>query len=374
MGFTKSTDDLKVHQSLGDTPNIDNGLSPEDLKKKFDEPVEKLQESFNKLIDELEKEVEGFEASKTLTASKLYTTDTSGNTIHDKLVTLKNMIDSTVLGNIPDNSISKEKLESEFADSIPTNNQMGVLYLASKYIEVENSGITKTTYSSPSLTNTNHTGYNLNVEYKNYPYDGVNEPTDIYTMIGGNGENGIGAYSKEVINLILELPKFLKIATVSMSVDGDIGTIGKLYGSVDGIEYELIKDYSTVYGSKTKITIEGNSKYYKFIKIFQDSHSNDRGTHLYNNIVIHGEVLENIDNTNILKITTTGNAKLNSYEKGQIIKLFTPDTYVCGTNLNATLNINSLGTKLLPDNLEPNKKYSLIYDGEKFIHENEENN
>ena len=37
MGFTRSTTDISVHQKLGDYPNLDNGLTPDDLKKRYDE-------------------------------------------------------------------------------------------------------------------------------------------------------------------------------------------------------------------------------------------------------------------------------------------------------------------------------------------------
>ena len=33
MSFTRSTTDISVHQKLGDYPNQDNGLTPEELKK-----------------------------------------------------------------------------------------------------------------------------------------------------------------------------------------------------------------------------------------------------------------------------------------------------------------------------------------------------
>jgi hypothetical protein len=36
MGFTRFEKDVSVHQSLGDEPNADNGLSSEELKKKWD--------------------------------------------------------------------------------------------------------------------------------------------------------------------------------------------------------------------------------------------------------------------------------------------------------------------------------------------------
>ena len=54
MRFTRSTTDISVHQKLGDYPNQDNGLTPEELKKRYDLPAEQLQKDLNKLEEELE--------------------------------------------------------------------------------------------------------------------------------------------------------------------------------------------------------------------------------------------------------------------------------------------------------------------------------
>ena len=56
MGFTRSTTDISVHQKLGDYPNLDNGLTPDDLKKRYDYPAETIQRDLNNLEVELEKE------------------------------------------------------------------------------------------------------------------------------------------------------------------------------------------------------------------------------------------------------------------------------------------------------------------------------
>ena len=47
MAIPKMTDDLKIIGSLGDNPNIDNGLNEQDLKEKFDEAALLIQNFLN---------------------------------------------------------------------------------------------------------------------------------------------------------------------------------------------------------------------------------------------------------------------------------------------------------------------------------------
>ena len=56
MAFTKSTDDLNIIQKLDDEPNDASGLTAEQLKAKFDEAGNKLQEFVNKHVEELHAE------------------------------------------------------------------------------------------------------------------------------------------------------------------------------------------------------------------------------------------------------------------------------------------------------------------------------
>lgn len=51
MALEKLTEDVSVHQTLGDEPNEENGLTGDDLKKLFDRPAEQIKEFINsKLI------------------------------------------------------------------------------------------------------------------------------------------------------------------------------------------------------------------------------------------------------------------------------------------------------------------------------------
>ena len=118
MGFTKSMDDLKIHQKLSDEPNIDDGLSAEELKFKFDKPVTDLQKSFNKLIDELE----NTQASKYIGAEPLDEYDDTENNIQAKLLKIRAEIQNITLGQIPDGTITEEKMNTEYNNSLAKRN------------------------------------------------------------------------------------------------------------------------------------------------------------------------------------------------------------------------------------------------------------
>lgn len=114
MSFTKSTTDIKVHEKLGDEPNIDDGLSAEQLKERFDYPAETLQTDLNNLIDELALT----NASNNIGAEPLFVGDSSNGTVQKKLEYLHSEIEGVEAGAVPDNSISKTKLVSSFASTI----------------------------------------------------------------------------------------------------------------------------------------------------------------------------------------------------------------------------------------------------------------
>ena len=47
MALEKLTEDVAVHQRLGDEPNAENGLTADDLKKLFDKPAELIKAFIN---------------------------------------------------------------------------------------------------------------------------------------------------------------------------------------------------------------------------------------------------------------------------------------------------------------------------------------
>lgn len=111
MGFTRSTTDISVHQKLGDYPNQDNGLTPEELKKTYDKPAETLQKDLNNL----EAELEELHASSKIGAEPIDGNDTSEANVQAKLVRIYEQLQNVILNQIPDGSITKEKLNAEYS-------------------------------------------------------------------------------------------------------------------------------------------------------------------------------------------------------------------------------------------------------------------
>lgn len=118
MGFTRSNADLKIIQKLSDYPNMEDGLSSEELKKKFDEGAETVQADLNKVIDELE-EIYGAER---IGVEPLDENDTSNNNVQAKLKQLRKEIQSITLGQIADGTITKAKLDTKYANSLAEKN------------------------------------------------------------------------------------------------------------------------------------------------------------------------------------------------------------------------------------------------------------
>lgn len=369
MAFTRIIADMNNHQRLSDEPNIDNGLTAEELKKLYDKAANDLKDGTNKLMDELEDIREGYEAARTITAAKMYDTDDSDRNIQAKLVKLKQIMDETAQGAVPDGSIGREKLN--FADTIPTNDQMGILYLASKYTKPVNVGESAQTYITPSLTSDNRQGYTVNIISSGSVINSVADP---YTFVGGNGDGYLEGEETDVLPLsavIVEFPGYIKLDYVTFSTDIDKSGYGHLTISVsnDGIEYEQLTNYTIPgYYSKNFNTVTLNeNRFWKYIKFeLYTTYNGSSECGLYNNIKFFGETVSELSKPNQLEITTEGNAKLTTYEIGQIVKILTPDTYVSGINILPTLNINSLGAKALPNDLQPSTRYSLVYNGTAF--------
>lgn len=119
MGFTRFEKDVSVHQSLSDEPNADNGLSSEELKKQWDRPAEELKEAFNKLVDELEQKT----SASDLGASPLIEGDTSEPNVDAKLKYLLKAIQDVTVGTVPDGSITKTKLDSEYTKTLAVKDE-----------------------------------------------------------------------------------------------------------------------------------------------------------------------------------------------------------------------------------------------------------
>lgn len=118
MGFTRSTGDISVHQKLGDYPNQDNGLTPEELKKRYDLPAETLQKDLNKLEEELEAVI----GASNVGATSLDENDTSANNVQAKLEYILNESKQVVLSQIPNGTITEAKLDNNFSNELARKN------------------------------------------------------------------------------------------------------------------------------------------------------------------------------------------------------------------------------------------------------------
>lgn len=137
MGFTRFTDNVSIHQSMADEPNIDDGLSAEQLKAKFDEPAEKLKNAFNNLIGELESNV----SAGMMGAQKLNDTDSSDENIQAKLESLQSQI--TTINNT---NIATSKIE----DGAITTSKIANVNVTTE--KIANGSVTTDKISNGSVT------------------------------------------------------------------------------------------------------------------------------------------------------------------------------------------------------------------------------
>ena len=108
--YTKFEEDVSVHQSLPDEPNVDNGISTEELKKLWDKPAELLKEAFNKLIVEMTSK----DSAKNQGATQLEESDNSESNVQAKLIYLMNAIKNVSQGQIPDGTITASKIDPSY--------------------------------------------------------------------------------------------------------------------------------------------------------------------------------------------------------------------------------------------------------------------
>ena len=109
MAFTKITANVQNISALGDEPNVDDGLSASQLKAKFDKAGVDIKAGVNNLIDELADTT----AAANIGADALDVSDTSDNTVQDKLEYLQTEMQSITQGAVADGSITAAKLASD---------------------------------------------------------------------------------------------------------------------------------------------------------------------------------------------------------------------------------------------------------------------
>jgi len=113
MAITKITKDMAIIAVLADLPNATDDLTPAQLKAKFDEGGSALKTYINDtLIPALESIVDGSSGADRIGATAM---STSPSTVQGILEWLKTQIDNTVLGDIPDGSLTDVKLSDGVA-------------------------------------------------------------------------------------------------------------------------------------------------------------------------------------------------------------------------------------------------------------------
>lgn len=289
MSFTKSTTDISVHQKLGDYPNQDNGMTADELKKKFDYPAETLQKDLNKIVEELENE----NATQSIGASKLDENDETENNVQAKLDKIYQETKNVTLGQIPDGTITEEKLDGEYANSLAKKENLGLMYLSGVYNTPLCENVQPIDYTSPALTSENTQGYTITLENCN-----TYNISDIYTMLGGDGESYITGNRDDVSlyykgSIKIAFPEYAKLESIYIKTkrsltSTNLGNV-TIKISEDDINYVPV-NYN--YKEDYLYEITSDTNYYKYIQITVDSTST--APIIYNNIQLHGKVLKNL--------------------------------------------------------------------------------
>lgn len=304
MSFTKSTTDISVHQKLGDYPNQDNGMTADELKKKFDYPAETLQKDLNKIVEELENE----NATQSIGANKLDENDETENNVQAKLDKIYQATKDVTLGQIPDGTITEEKLDGEYANSLAKKENLGLMYLSGVYNTPLCENVQPIDYSSPALTSENTQGYTITLENC-----GTENIKDIYTMLGGDGEsyiygnnNNSSGYYVATINITF--PEYVKLKSIYLknrlylyNTPWEMG----IKISENGIDYVSV---GCNYKEDYLYEITSDTNYYKYIQITVKSINGS--PMIYNSIQLHGKILKDIQPLMITTPSLTSENKM----------------------------------------------------------------
>lgn len=280
MSFTKSTTDISVHQKLGDYPNQDNGMTADELKKKFDYPAETLQKDLNKIVEELENE----NATQNIGASKLDENDETENNIQAKLNKIYQATKDVTLGQIPDGTITEKKLANDYANSLAKKENLGLMYLNGVYNTPNCENQEEKEYTSPSLTSSNTQGYTITTT----DYDSESEELDKYTLLGGNGSKYILRFGGSEGNIFIVFPDFVKLSSFFIKTSN--ANI-KINVSQDGEKYTQIFNLKGIANGTYTLN---STTYYKYVHIVYANWQSGSAL-VYNNIKFYGKTIENME-------------------------------------------------------------------------------
>lgn len=280
MSFTRSTTDISVHQKLGDYPNQDNGITADELKKKFDYPAETLQKDLNKIVEELENE----NATQNIGASKLDENDETENNIQAKLNKIYQATKDVTLGQIPDGTITEKKLANDYANSLAKKENLGLMYLNGVYNTPNCENQEEKEYTSPSLTSSNTQGYTITTT----DYDSESEELDKYTLLGGNGSKYILRFGGSEGNIFIVFPDFVKLSSFFIKTSN--ANI-KINVSQDGEKYTQIFNLKGIANGTYTLN---STTYYKYVHIVYANWQSGSAL-VYNNIKFYGKTIENME-------------------------------------------------------------------------------
>lgn len=117
MSFTKLTSNLAVIAALADLPNATDGLSPAQLKAKFDEASGLIKTYLNStLTTELESTTVGASGAHSVGSAPI--TGVTGTNVYAQMASIFSQLQAAVIGQIPDGSITPVKLSFDPATQV----------------------------------------------------------------------------------------------------------------------------------------------------------------------------------------------------------------------------------------------------------------
>lgn len=113
MSFTRSTTNVDVHKNMPDYPSSE-GYTAAQLKTAFDSSAVGLKADLNGLMTELE----DTSSASNIGASAVTNGDSSNTNVQAKLEYIMEQVQGAVLGDIPDGTITQEKLNATYEETI----------------------------------------------------------------------------------------------------------------------------------------------------------------------------------------------------------------------------------------------------------------
>ena len=113
MSFTRSTTDVNVHRNMPDYPS-NEGYTATQLKTAFDSSAAGLKDDLNGLMTELESS----SSASNVGAAAIADGDSSDANVQAKLEKIYEDLQDVALGDIPDGTITKAKMDATYAGTL----------------------------------------------------------------------------------------------------------------------------------------------------------------------------------------------------------------------------------------------------------------